>query len=267
MPVFAIGCLSPACQCCSRVGQFASRGSTQMRKSWAVATVVALMVSGGPATAQAGDDWDAQMAKQCPDMVAWMHAKEAEVTADRKAHPLGKPSEPELRAGLLKMGDADQKARNAVIADGYKHQELAKTVLAVDARNLPRIKQIDTVQGFPTPVQVGNDGVQAAFILVQHADRDPAFQAHVLDELKSRPDQGGVGAQDYALLTDRVLLAQHKLQRYGTQFTATDGKTQMQPRPMEDPANADKRRTAIGLPPLADYACMLGVTYRVPAKS
>lgn len=237
-----------------------------MRKSWAAAAMAALMVSGGAATVQAGDDWDAQVTKQCPGMASWMHAKEAEATAYRKAHPLGKPSEPGLRTELLEMSGADQKARNAEIADGYKHQELWKAVKAVDDHNRPRIEQIDAAQGFPTPGQVGHDGVLAAFLLVQHADSDPAFQAHVLGELKSRPDQGGIGAQDYALLTDRVFLAQHKLQRYGTQFTPPDGKTQMRPRPMEDPANVDKRRVAIGLPPLADYVCMLGMTYRVPAK-
>lgn len=237
-----------------------------MRKSLAVVAVATLMVSGGMTRAQAGDDFEAQMTKQCPSMAAWMNAKEAEVTAYRKAHPLGKPTEPDLRAELLKMVDADQKARNAVIADGFKDKVLLKAMLAVDAANLPRIKQIDARQGFPTLAQVGKDGVQAAFILVQHADSDPAFQAHVLAELKSRPDQGGVGAQDYSLLTDRVLLAQHKPQRYGTQFDMVDGGKDMKLRPTEDLPGLDKRRTAIGLPLLADYECALRVEYRLPPK-
>lgn len=234
-----------------------------MRKSWARVAVAVLLASGGLATAQAGEDWDAQLARQCPGMAAWVQSKEAEVTAYRKAHPLGKPGEPALRAELLKMSGADKEARYAAIADGFKHEDLIKAQQAVDTGNLPRIKQIDATQGFPTPIQVGNDGVQAAFILAQHAESDPAFQAHVLDELKSRPDQGGVGAQDYALLADRVLLAQHKPQLYGSQFALTDGNSRMQLKPMEDPANVDKRRAAIGLPPLADYACMLRMSYQV----
>lgn len=240
-----------------------------MRKSCTAAAMAVLMVSGGLVTAQAGDDWNAQVTKQCPEMAAWMQAKEAEVTAYRKAHPLGKPSEPDVRAELLKMVDADQKARNAVSADGFKDQGLLKAMLAVDASNLPHIKQIDARQGFPTAAQVGRDGVQAAFLLVQHADSDSTFQAHVLDELKSRPDQGGVGAQDYALLTDRVLLAQHKPQRYGSQFWINNenGKIKMQQKSTEDPANVDKRRAAIGLPPLADYECVMQMSYAPPAKS
>lgn len=234
-----------------------------MRKSWAWGAAV-LLVCGALTTAQAADDWDAQVAKQCPRMAAWMQAKEAEVAAQRKAHPAGKPGEPALRAELLKMRDADEKARNAAIADGFKHPELIKAMLAVDAANLPRLRQIVATQGIPTLAQVGEDGVEAALLLVQHADRDPAFQTKVLDQLQASPDHGGVSAQQFTLLTDRVLLAQHKPQRYGTQFKMKDGKLQADP--MEDPVNVDKRRVAAGLPPLADYACMLSIEYRTPAK-
>lgn len=179
---------------------------------------------------------------------------------------MGKPSEPDLHAELLKMSDADKKARDDVIASGFKDQGLMKVMLAVDASNLPRIKQIDARQGFPTAAQVGYDGVQAAFILVQHADSDPAFQMHVLDELKSRLNQGDVGVWNFTLLTDRVLLAQHKPQRYGTQFWVSNenGKIDLKPKLTEDPANVDKRRAAIGLPPLADYKCMT-LLYSTPA--
>lgn len=222
--------------------------------------LLAAVVSTSPAT---GLD-DAQMARQCPGMAAWVKAREAEAMARRKAHPPAEPTEPGLRDELLKMSDADQKARNAVIADGGHDPAAIKIMLAVDARNLPRIKAIDARQGFPTLAQVGSDGVGAAWLLVQHADRDHAFQAHVLGELKPRLHEGGISAQDYALLTDRVLVAQHKPQRYGTQFKIIHGRMHVDP--IEDAADVDKRRAAIGLPSLADYRCVLGMVYRMPAK-
>ena len=233
-----------------------------MRKAWLWG--VAGVMAGCMAVAQAADSGDAQMAKQCPGLAAWIQAKKAEVAAQRKAKPPTRPIQPALRAGLLKMSDADQKARNAVVADGGKHVASIKAMLAVDARNLPRIKRIDAKQGFPTRAQVGSDGVEAAWLLVQHADSDPAFQAHVLAELRPRLHGGGISAQDFALLTDRVLVAQHKPQRYGTQFKVVEGR--MQADPTEDPANVDKRRLAIGLPPMADYECALRVYYHLPAK-
>ena len=236
-----------------------------MRKAWLWG--IAGLMAGCVAVAQATDSDDAQMARQCPGLVAWIQAKKAEVAAHRKAHPPTKPTQPALRTELLKMSDTDQKARGAAIKDGGKRPGLFEAVTKVDARNLPRIKQIDTAQGFPTPAQVGADGMHAAWLLVQHADRDSGFQAHVLEELQGRPDHGGVDAQEYATLTDRVLLAQHKSQRYGTQFDPTgirDG--ELKPRPMEDAARVDQRRAAVGLPPLADYECLLRVVYKVPVK-
>ena len=228
-----------------------------MRKSWLWGAAM-LLVCGALAAAPAQDD----LAKECPGMAPWIQARQAQAEARRKADAAIKPSQSALRSELLAMSAADQQARNAAIADGGQHPAVMRAVMDVDARNVPRIRQVVAAQGFPTLAQVGRDGVDAAWLLVQHADRDPALQQRVLGELEARPDHGGVSAQAYTALTDRVLVAQHKPQRYGTQFTPKDGK--LTPEPMEDPARVDQRRAAAGLPPLADYACVLGVSYRMP---
>jgi hypothetical protein len=46
-------------------------------------------------------------------------------------------------------------------------------------------------------------------------------------------------------------VAEGKPQRYGTQLDTVDGK--LQPFPVEDEANLDSRRKAVGLPPMAEY--------------
>jgi hypothetical protein len=52
-------------------------------------------------------------------------------------------------------------------------------------------------------------------------------------------------------LTDRVLIGEGKKQLYGTMMrVAEDGK--FVPEPIEDEANVDKRRAALGLQPLAE---------------
>ena len=243
----------------------ADRGEA-MRKAWLLG--IAGLVSGWLMAAHAAHGGDPPWAQSCPGMTAWVKTREARVAAERKVHPSVKPSRPALRNELLEMGEADTKARNAVIADGGKDPALSKAMYDVDGRNLPRMKQIDTEQGFPTPAQVGSDGMHAAWLLVQHADRDPGFQTHVLEELQARPDHGGVDVQEYAALTDRVLLAQHKPQRYGTQFDPGSIKAgELKPSPMGDAVHVDQRRAAIGLPPLADYECLLRAVYKVPAKS
>ena len=112
-----------------------------------------------------------------------------------------------------------------------------------------------SLPGFPTVAMVGVDGVKAAFILVQHADSDPGFQANILKVLRHRLPTGEINANQFAMLTDRVLLAQGKRQRYGTQFENQRG--EWVPSPMEEKAHVDQRRKALGLVSLAHYACML----------
>lgn len=80
---------------------------------------------------------------------------------------------------------------------------------------------------------VGYDGVDAAWLLVQHADSDPAFQAEMLTEVGKRVKSHELDLQLYVLLTDRVLLAQGKKQRYGTQLEISDHG--LVTRPLEDP--------------------------------
>jgi hypothetical protein len=120
------------------------------------------------------------------------------------------------------------------------------------------LQKIVDNQGWPTKTLVGEDGANAAWLLVQHADADSQFQRKCLDLMTKLP-KGEVSQVQFAYLTDRVLLAEGKKQIYGTQFHAVDGK--LQPRPLEDEANVDKRRADIGLPPLADYAKELEKVY------
>ena len=74
-----------------------------------------------------------------------------------------------------------------------------------------------------------------------------------------RTRRGAFARPDYALLYDRVRLAQGKPQRYGSQMHR-EGNT-FQPGPLEDPGHVDSRRRAMGLVPLEDYRCSLEAVY------
>ena len=50
---------------------------------------------------------------------------------------------------------------------------------AVDAVHTARLKAIVAAHGWPTVAQVGQDGADAAWLLAQHADKDPAFQRYL----------------------------------------------------------------------------------------
>lgn len=68
-----------------------------------------------------------------------------------------------------------------------------------------------------------------------------------------------MSGQSYALLLDRVLVAEGKRQVYGTQ-AKLKGK-EFVPDPIEDEANVDKRRAEVGLPPLSEYLRVLKQVY------
>jgi hypothetical protein len=107
---------------------------------------------------------------------------------------------------------------------------------------------------------VGEDGARAAWLLVQHADQDREFQKQCLELLAKAVKAKEASAVDHAYLTDRVRVAEKKKQIYGTQFQVKDGK--MEPYPIEDETNVDKRRKAIGLPTLAEYRKTLEEAYQ-----
>jgi hypothetical protein len=70
-----------------------------------------------------------------------------------------------------------------------------------------------------------------------------------------RQKAGELPADDVAKLTDRVLLAAGKPQRFGTQFDWYSGQFKL--KGAGNIADIEANRQALGLMPLADYACMM----------
>src|SRR5207244_6160203 len=90
---------------------------------------------------------------------------------------------------------------------------------AIDADNTAWLKDVVRRHGWPGCSLVGAEAANAAWLLVQHADRDPAFQRECLSLMEAAVAAGDASPADLAYLTDRVLRAEGKPQRYGTQFT------------------------------------------------
>src|ERR1051325_6464037 len=171
--------------------------------------------------------------------------------------------EPGLRHELLTRAEQDQAIRNELISHGVTNPD--KTILArmkaIDTANTKRMQAIVNLYGWPGPELVGQDGSEAAFMLVQHADL--AFQQKMLPLVEKAYRSGGLTGQDYALLMDRVRVGEGKPQVYGTQAKRFEEWNGQEPtlQPIEDEANVDKRRAEVGLPPLAEYREMLKRMY------
>ncbi|MEO8461467.1 MAG: DUF6624 domain-containing protein [Dokdonella sp.] len=210
-------------------------------------------------TAAAPDD--ATLFRHCPGLAAWVAAKrKIEEKTVIPPTPEIAPSAPQLRQDLLNMARQDQDARNSL---DIRHQgpddPAVQKMFRIDAANLRRIKIIVSKYGFPTRALVGGDGVAAAWLLAQHADADPEFQSSVLEQIDVPSRRNEIGGDLIALLTDRVLLAAGKPQRYGTQFSINGDAQEL--RPTEDLDHLDERRAKLGLYPMSVYECLVREQY------
>jgi hypothetical protein len=168
-----------------------------------------------------------------------------------------------LRRELAARVEKDQDLRNRWIQN-TDDAVLGEQLTQVDRDNTTWLKGVVKAQGWPPISKVGREGAQAAWLLVQHADLDPAFQEEALSLMQAQVVKGEASGRLLAYLTDRVRLAQNKPQVYGTQFHRTvDGK--LEPLQMEDPAHVDERRAAVGLESMQEYREQMADSYR-PGK-
>jgi uncharacterized protein DUF6624 len=148
-----------------------------------------------------------------------------------------------LAAEILRMTDEDQLMRR-------KMQTMHEELISVDARNTRRLREIVAEIGWPTRTKVGQQAEHLAWLLVQHADRDVAFQRECL-ALMEAESADEVCPKHLAYLVDRIRLAEGRPQRYGTQLRM--GGQGLEPAPIEEPARVDDRRHGVGLEPIAEY--------------
>ncbi|KQQ92013.1 DUF6624 domain-containing protein [Massilia sp. Leaf139] len=197
----------------------------------------------------------------CPGADAWAAAHPEESDAARTQRDAARSlTHPDLRRELAERFARDQEARIAMLAGS---RGAGRAAGAIDEDNLRWLHALVRAQDFPTVAQVGEQGVLHAWLLAQHADRAPTFQAALLPVIERRAQQGELPLSDFARFTDRVLKAQGKPQRYGTQFPPQEWA-----RPhfgLPDAASVqfvEENRRALGIMPLADYVCMMSEARR-----
>ncbi|MCD9026654.1 hypothetical protein LDO26_00300 [Luteimonas sp. BDR2-5] len=188
------------------------------------------------------------------------------VEAEQRAQAREAGMDHALRDELLRRQAIDQEIRQQVFVDPTTRGDTAlmARMADIDRDNIAWLHGV-LRDGWPDSDRVGHDGAKAAWLLVQHADADPALQRMALELMQRAVAAGRADPSDFALLTDRVLLAEDSPQRYGTQFqTGEDGRMRL--RPVEDAGGLDARRAAVGLPPMAEYRALLQQMYGQPVE-
>ena len=164
----------------------------------------------------------------------------------------GPGTDTDLRDHLLKMGEEDQAARG--FAHGRQTSTMTKEMIqklpATDSELTLDLKQIVKEKGWPTIALVGIDASNAATLILTHT-ADHAWQRQLLPQLQTLAATDKIDPSPLALVIDKELVAEGKLQRYGSQFKVINGEMAMYA--VEDPGNLDQRRARASLPPMDVY--------------
>jgi hypothetical protein len=163
---------------------------------------------------------------------------------------------------LRTMVSADQALRARLDFSNMEdpaQQKIMTHMGMIDRANTARLKVLFARCGFPDQDRHGERAQSDAWLLVQHADHDVAFQKQTLKLLeKTAAERNEPVGRNFAYLSDRVAVAEHRPQLYGTQLMS----------PAEQPCNLDfnllddrqkveARRAALGMPPLDIYKQMV----------
>jgi hypothetical protein len=257
------------------VGAGFFKRSPQERRQWQIEVFSALGLGGQSPVPQCTPvarrnsvalAW-AQLAGQSTDADDWqvtagkLRARLAELDQMLKHSAPETPSADPLVQELLARFARDQDVRNIFNqrkwTEGLSPAAANNWMLAastrmeaIDCDNTAWLKaQLPNIGWFTIP-RYGAEADSAAWHLVQHADREPAFQREMLMKLQALPP-GQTNDKRLGYLFDRVARAEGRLQRYGTQGQCKDG--QWTPFESEDSVNLDKRRASLGMEPIAEH--------------
>lgn len=152
-----------------------------------------------------------------------------------------------LTVGLPSLSAPDRAAADALIAE-----EMSR----LSAANVRAVVEMVPPEGWFSSKVYGEDAATGAFLIVQHAD--VGLQKRFLPAIEAFARRGEAQWSHYALMFDRIAVAEGRPQRYGTQMLCEAGR--MVPAPTEDPARLEARRAPMGFrwPTYADYLANFG---------
>jgi hypothetical protein len=165
-------------------------------------------------------------------------------TAAEERYKAGKPANPVLQGQISELYREDQAVCQQEGFDPTKME-------AVDRRIEGRVKAIFDRYGVPTYDMVGVGAARDFLVIVQHQSAE--LRRAVLSKLKANVDAGQADPGMYAMVFDRTQRDLGKNQLYGEQLECGTGKS-LTVAPIDDEANVNMRRAALGLMRLELYA-------------
>ncbi|MVO09801.1 hypothetical protein GOQ30_11585 [Flavobacterium sp. TP390] len=127
----------------------------------------------------------------------------------------------------------------------------------INKENLEKLEKLIQQKGFPKKSLVGNNAVQAAFLIIQHADLQT--QKKYVSTIEDLCKKKEADSQSFAYLYDRIEISEGRPQKYGTQVKYNKENQQYELYPLVDKEKVDFWRKEIGLSPINEYLSGYGI--------
>ncbi|KGE14643.1 DUF6624 domain-containing protein [Sphingobacterium deserti] len=175
----------------------------------------------------------------------------------KSAEPIKEERRKQIKAELREMVTIDQVA--AKVRTGkykaYTEGQWQTFKDSVFQTNQKTIENYFLQYGYLGYNQVGKEGSNHFWLLVQHCDHDPAFQRRVLKAMRKAVKKKNANPENYAYLFDRVQVNAGEKQLFGTQvdyLVRTTGRA-IPKIGLLDSARVDQLRQEHNLGTLKDY--------------
>lgn len=162
---------------------------------------------------------------------------------------------------LMCLNDQKLRYRKSQNNDDNLNDIINQQINEADSFNLIQAKKIIKQYGWPKMSEIGKDGQNNLWLIVQHADQDVLFQNEVLLEMEKLINTKELNMENYAFLYDRVQCNLNYKQLYGTQVIWSGHGEASGFRPMLKENLVNKRREKLGLDPLEIYSLIYGFSY------
>src|SRR3954467_10065724 len=144
------------------------------------------------------------------------------------------------------MAADDGAMRERLLEDGSLFDGYNPLMAIVHRRNGDRLGEMVDAHGWPVTPMVGEDGADAAWLVLHHAIGDPALQRRCLPLLEQAAARGEIPAWHPATLLDGIRFYEGRPQVYGSMFD-WDESGCLVPWQIADAEGVDERRASVGL--------------------
>ena len=156
----------------------------------------------------------------------------------------------ELRQKLMEMKAEDLRVREELAKTGELFEGYAPRMEQAHLKNALELeKMIEENGGWLGNSLVGEDGAEAAWLIVQHAISLPEFQRKCLKLIEEAAEKGEAEAWQAAFLYDRICFFEGRPQKFGTNSDWNE-EGKMQVWTLENEGKVNEYRAQVGLKPL-----------------